>query len=124
MSRGYHPRAGRGDHRALGRGGFNPARSVHAPDTGGKAGLGREPAPPVVQQAVGETLPRLSSEVGLRALGGAEIQTHRWAARVSGQGGWRTWCSNAQEEEEGQRGEELWQPSCFFQQWDIISVVL
>lgn len=106
MSRGYHPRAGRGDYRAPGRGGFNPARSVHAPDTGGKAGLGREPAPPAIQQAVGETLPRLSSEVGLRALRGAEIQTHRWAARVSGQGSWRTWCSNTQEEEEGQRGEE------------------
>lgn len=36
-----------------------------------------------------------------------------------GQGGWRPWHSNPQGEEEGQRAEKPWQPSCFFQQWDI-----
>lgn len=95
-----------GDRTAPGREGVNPARSDNVPDTGGKAGVRREPAPPAVQQADGETLPGVSSEVGLRALRGAEIQTHRWAAQVPGQGGWRTWCLNPQGEEEGQRGEK------------------
>lgn len=50
-------------------------------------------------------------------------------AQVSGQGGWSTGCSNSRRE--GKRTERTiaerrgrWQPSCFFQQWDIICIVL
>ena len=103
---GCHPGAGCRGLEGSGEGRGQPTRSDNVPDTGGKAGAHREPAPPAVQQADGEILPGVSSEVGLWALRGAEIQTHRWAAQVSGQGGWRTWCSNPQGEEEGQRGEK------------------
>lgn len=87
---------------ARGKGGFNPAHSDMSL-TDGKAGPGKEPGPPAVQRADGETLPCVSSGVACRPSG-----THRYTGGSSGiQVGQleRTRYSNPQEER-GRTGRE------------------
>lgn len=74
---GLPPRAGGGP-QGSGEGGFSRS-SVHTPDTGGKAGLGREPLLSRPAGSEAGALPRLSSEVGLRA---SEVRRYR---RTGGQ---------------------------------------
>lgn len=55
-SEGCHHRAGWKGPGGSGKGGFDPAHYNMSP-ADGKAGPGKEPAPPAVQQADGENLP-------------------------------------------------------------------
>jgi len=71
-----------GDPEGPGKGRAQSSTFKYVPDTDGKARLGKRPVPPAVQQADGETLPRVSSKAGLEALRHTEI--HRYTGGSSG----------------------------------------
>lgn len=114
-----------GDPEGSGKGKVQSSTFKYVPDTDGKAGPGKKPAPPAVQQADGES--SLSFQRGGSA-GLRDPQSHRWQLRCPGRVAGAQGAETHREREEGQRGplqrRGQWQSSCFFQQWDIICVVL
>ena len=103
-------------------GGKGPIQHVQIvfPTQVGRWGLAGSQLLPAFQQADGDTLPGVSGEVGLWALGGAEIHRHTGGqlgspGRAAGGHGTQT----HRERRKGREERSPWQPSCFFQQWDI-----
>lgn len=115
-----------GTQRAQGKEGVNPAHSNLSPTQMGRLG----PAERQLLQLSSRQMARTVLEFPARWVCRPQRCTDpQVAAQVSGEGGWSTGCSNPQGE--GRRAERAiaeergwWQPSCFFQQWNIICVVL